>query len=558
MLKFKKSSYISLPKKESSLPEGLWMKCDGCGQMLYKEDVVNNHYSCYKCGKYFRLSTRKRIRLIADKGSFQEWDTGIESFDPLAYPGYPEKLQALKERWKLDEAVTTGQCTIHGEETVLCICDAHFLMGSMGYVVGEKITRAVEKATERKLPIIIFTCSGGARMQEGISSLMQMAKTSAALKKHSDAGLLYLTVLTDPTTGGVTASIAMLGDSILAEPGALVGFAGPRVIEQTIGQKLPEGFQRSEFLVEHGLIDGIIRRETMKDTLGKLLQMHHRVTKEEALILTKLKVPQQKLGKQEMEAWDRVMIARSAQRPTALDYINEIFSDFEEFHGDRHYGDDGATVGGIAYLDGCPVTVIGQQKGRTTKENIKRNFGMPSPEGYRKALRLMKQAEKFHRPIINFVDTPGAFCGLEAEEHGQGEAIARNLMEMSSLKVPVLTIVIGEGGSGGALALAVANEVWMMENATYTILSPEGFASILWKDSKRAAEAAGLMKVTAGELLELKVIDKVIPEHQPASNENLLLLSKYMRKNIRNFLYENMDKSGETLATERYQRFRRM
>ncbi len=395
-------------------------------------------------------------------------------------------------------------------------------------------------------------------MQEGMSSLMQMAKTSAALKKHSDAGLLYITVLTDPTTGGVTASFAMLGDIILAEPGALVGFAGPRVIEQTIGQKLPEGFQRSEFLVEHGLIDGIIRRETMKDTLGKLLQMHHLVTKEEALILTKLKVPQQKLGKQEIEAWNRVLIARSAERPTALDYINEIFSDFEEFHGDRHYGDDGATVGGIAYLDGCPVTVIGQQKGRTTKENIKRNFGMPSPEGYRKALRLMKQAEKFHRPIINFVDTPGAFCGLEAEEHGQGEAIARNLMEMSSLKVPILTIVIGEGGSGGALALAVANEVWMMENATYTILSPEGFASILWKDSKRAAEAADLMKVTAKELLDLKIIDKVIPEHEPASNENLLMLSKYMRKNIRNFLYENLDKSGETLAEERYQRFRRM
>ena len=558
MLKFKKSSYISLPKKESSLPEGLWIKCDGCGQMLYKEDVVNNHYSCYKCGKYFRLSTRKRIRLIADKGSFQEWDTGIENADPLGYPDYPEKITSLKERWKLDEAVTTGLCTIHGEETVLCICDAHFLMGSMGYVVGEKITRAVEKATEQKLPVIIFTCSGGARMQEGMSSLMQMAKTSAALKKHSDAGLLYITVLTDPTTGGVTASFAMLGDIILAEPGALVGFAGPRVIEQTIGQKLPEGFQRSEFLVEHGLIDGIIRRETMKDTLGKLLQMHHRVTKEEALILTKLKVPQQKLGKQEMEAWNRVLIARSAERPTALDYINEIFSDFEEFHGDRHYGDDGATVGGIAYLDGCPVTVIGQQKGRTTKENIKRNFGMPSPEGYRKALRLMKQAEKFHRPIINFVDTPGAFCGLEAEEHGQGEAIARNLMEMSSLKVPVLTIVIGEGGSGGALALAVANEVWMMENATYTILSPEGFASILWKDSKRAAEAADLMKVTAKELLDLKIIDKVIPEHEPASNENLLMLSKYMRKNIRNFLYENLDKSGETLAEERYQRFRRM
>ena len=558
MLKFKKPTYISVSRKEPELPEGLWMKCDGCGQMLFKEDVVNNHYSCYKCGKYFRLTTKRRIRLVADKGTFEPWDEGIENSNPLDYPDYPEKVESLKERFKLDEAVTTGKCRIHGEDTVLCVCDTRFLMGSMGYVVGEKITRAVEKATEQKLPIIIFTCSGGARMQEGMVSLMQMAKTSAALKKHSDAGLLYITVLTDPTTGGVTASFAMLGDIILAEPGALVGFAGPRVIEQTIGQKLPEGFQRSEFLVEHGLIDGIIERQDMKDTLGKLLQMHHKVDREDALIMTKLAIPKQTSKKEEMSAWERVQTARSSERPTALDFINEIFADFEEFHGDRHYGDDGATVGGIAYLDGCPVTVIGQQKGRTTKDNIKRNFGMPSPEGYRKALRLMKQAEKFGRPIINFIDTPGAFPGMEAEEHGQGEAIARNLFEMSTLQVPVLSIVIGEGGSGGALALAVANEVWMLENATYTILSPEGFASILWKDSSKAPEAAALMKVTANELKKMGIIEKVIPESTPAAGDNLMMLCKLMRKNIRNFINDNLDKPGEQLAQERYMRFRNM
>lgn len=559
MLKFKKTSYITIPKKGNDIPEGMWIKCDACGELLYKEDVINNHYSCYKCGKYFRLYTRKRLRMVADKQSFEEWDTGIEGKDPLNYPEYPEKIQALKEKLRIDEAVTTGKCTINGEETVLAICDARFLMGSMGYVVGEKITRAVERATELKLPVIIFTCSGGARMQEGMVSLMQMAKTSAALKKHSDAGLLYITVLTDPTTGGVTASFAMLGDIILAEPGALVGFAGPRVIEQTIGQKLPEGFQRAEFLVEHGLIDGIIRREEMKDMLAKLLHMHRKVSREEALITNKMVISPQKAHQNViMSAWDRVQTARAADRLTALDYINEIFSDFEEFHGDRHVDDDGATVGGLAYLDGCPVTVIGQQKGRTTKENISRNFGMPSPEGYRKALRLMKQAEKFRRPVINFIDTPGAFPGLEAEEHGQGEAIAKNLYEMSSLKVPVLSIVIGEGGSGGALALAVANEVWMMENATYTILSPEGFASILWKDGKRAEEAAGLMKVTAKELYDLGIIDQVIPEPEPASNANLVELSRNMRKRIRKFLYENMEKDPETLAEERYQRFRKM
>lgn len=557
MLKFKKQNYITIPRKENDIPEGMWIKCDACGEMLYKEDVIHNHLICYKCGKYFRLYTKRRLHLVADKHTFEPWDEGIEGKDPLQYPDYPEKIASLKERLKIDEAVTTGRCKIHGEDTVIAICDSRFLMGSMGYVVGEKITRAVERATELKLPIIIFTCSGGARMQEGMISLMQMAKTSAALKRHSDAGLLYITVLTDPTTGGVTASFAMLGDIILAEPGALVGFAGPRVIEQTIGQKLPEGFQRAEFLVEHGLIDGIIRREDMKDTLAKLLHMHKMPSREEGLITNKLQVPLVTHTENHLPtAWDRVLTARSSERLTALDYILEIFSDFEEMHGDRHDADDGSTIGGIAYLDGCPVTVIGQQKGRTTKENIIRNFGMPSPEGYRKALRLMKQAEKFHRPIINFIDTPGAFPGMEAEEHGQGEAIARNLYEMSALKTPVLSIVIGEGGSGGALALAVANEVWMMENATYTILSPEGFASILWKDGKRASEAAGIMKVTADELKELGIIDKVVPEKTPACSENRLELCRIMRKMIRNFIYDNLERDPEELVKERYDRFR--
>lgn len=215
----------------------------------------------------------------------------------------------------------------------------------------------------------------------------------------------------------------------------------------------------------------------------------------------------------ELTAWERVKRARSSERPTSIDYISGIFDRFMELHGDRVCRDDGAIVGGIARIDGIMVTVIGEQKGRTLKQNQKRNFGMPYPDGYRKALRLMKQAEKFNRPVICFVDTPGAFCGIEAEERGQGEAIARNLYEMSALKVPVLSIFIGEGGSGGALALAVANEVWMLENATYSILSPEGFASILWKDGKRANEAAGIMKITAADLQELRIVERVFGEH---------------------------------------------
>ena len=259
-----------------------------------------------------------------------------------------------------------------------------------------------------------------------------------------------------------------------------------------------------------------------------------------------------------MEAIERVRAARAKGRPTAVDFIRNVTEEFMEMHGDRRFGDDRAVVAGIARLAGRPVTVIGLERGSDTKERVMRNFGCAHPEGYRKALRLMKQAETFGRPVICFVDTPGAFCGLEAEERGQGEAIARSLFEMSDLKVPVVSIVIGEGGSGGALAMAVANEVWMMENSIYSVLSPEGFASILWKDSKKAPEASKVMKVTAKDLYKMKIIERVIVEKEPASSKNIDVIAGEMRRGLEEFLSSHVNMTGEELAAERYERFRRM
>lgn len=572
---FKKTRIVSRIQSHNAarasrpeVPEGLLRKCNKCGAAIIAEDVKQGNYICPKCGGYFRIHAYRRIQMVIDEGTFEEWDHDLTGGNPVNYKGYPEKVQALQEKTGLKEAVVTGRGKINGRETVIAVCDGRFLMASMGWAVGEKITRAVERATEEKLPVIIFACSGGARMQEGITSLMQMAKTSAALERHSKAGLLYVSVLTEPTTGGVTASFAMLGDIILAEPGALIGFAGPRVIEQTIRQKLPKGFQRAEFLVEHGFVDDIVRREDLKETLGKILEMHEGQSTDSTSENEKASyINEDEFSPKSdvahaginpyLTAWDRVQLSRKTDRPSGSDYIEALFTDFMEFHGDRNYGDDRAVIGGIAKFHGRPVTVIVQEKGTNTKENIAHNFGMPMPEGYRKALRLMKQAEKFHRPVICFVDTPGAFCGIEAEERGQGEAIARNLWELAGLKTPVLSIVTGEGGSGGALALAAGDQVWMLENSVYSILSPEGFASILWKDSTKAKEAAAVMKLTASDLYQKGIIEQVIPEPENLTPESLWQVTERLDDRIRAFLKQYTVLSEEELLEMRYARFRK-
>ena len=542
------------------------IECPSCGRELDKDKVIKHKYVCYECGYYFRVRTNNRIKMVADRGSFEQWFEDLVESNPLKFEGYEEKLETTREKTGLTEAVTVGKCKIYGEEAVIGVCDSRFLMGSMGHVVGERITAAVERATELKLPVFIFCCSGGARMQEGIISLMQMAKTTAAIKKHSDAGLFYCTILTDPTTGGVTASFATVGDVVMAEPGALIGFAGPRVIKQTIGQDLPEGFQRAEFQVEKGFADGIVKREDLRKTIYYLIVANR--PKEEVFRIRRQSEEDKRFMYTEilkeltwksraLTAWEKVKAVRQAIRPSAKDYMDNIFDFFVEAKGDRAFGDDQAIMGGIAMLNGQPITVIADMKGNTIEECRKRNFGMPLPEGYRKALRLMKQAEKFGRPIVSFVNTAGAYCGIEAEERGQGEAIARNLLEMSALKVPVLCIVIGEGGSGGALATAVGNEVWMMENATYSILSPEGFASILWKDASAAPKASEVMNITAQDLKRLGVVEKIIPEFGGANPNTAEAIGEYMRDEIVKFLDACEGKDWESFAEDRYKRFRK-
>lgn len=585
-------------------PEVVMRKCKKCGAVHSVQDVRANDFACPSCGAYVRIHAKRRIKLLADPGSFEEWNQELPVVNPLDFPEYEQKLWEVKESTGLNEAVVTGKITIDGIPTAIGVCDARFLMSSMGHNLGEKIARMAERAAEEKLPVILYACSGGARMQEGIISLMQMVKTSEALGRLQESGQLFISVLTDPTMGGVTASFAMLGDIILAEPGALIGFTGQRVIQQTIGGKLPEGFQRSEFLLKHGFTDAIVPRRDQRAVLAHILRLHVKgaaelesetapVIEEAEQVeafgreevapkkgpglldaaasalqnLQRLAFGQKAEQEEESEsrdteggvlsAWETVKLSRAKDRAHAKDYIDALFPDFMELHGDRCYGDDEAVIGGIASFHGIPVTVIGIQKGRDFLENKRRNFAMPNPEGYRKALRLMKQAEHFKRPVICFVDTPGAYCGVGAEERGQGQAIAENLQKMAALKTPILSIIIGEGSSGGALGVATANEVWMMENAVYSILSPEGFAAILYRDAKQAELAAANMRLTSRDLLELGVIEKIIPEPEPVTYENIHTVARELEPELLEFIGKYSAMSRDELANQRYERFRK-
>lgn len=530
--------------------------CPICRKNISSNTLKKNLYICPFCGEYISFDSKGRLENIADTNSFIEWDNDVKFKDPLKNSLYESKLRTIASDTKLDDAVITGEITISGHRAAIGIMDTRFMMGSMGQVVGERVTRLFEKATYKKIPVIMFCASGGARVQEGLLALMQMEKTAAAVKRHGDKGNLYISILTNPTMGGVTASFAMIADIIIAEKGAKIGFAGPRVIEQNTGEKLPDGFQTAEFHLSHGFIDAIVERSEIRQYLSDLLYLH---TKKTQLHFLKYKRFEKKLlTRDDNSAWNRVKTARDIKRPTSLEYINVIFQRFIEFSGDRVSGDDHAIVGGIAEFRNKFVTVIAQQKGKGgISESIYRNWGMPSPEGYRKALRLMKQAEKFNRPIICFIDTIGAACNQKAEEQGQGIAIANLLQEMSILKVPILSIVVGEGGSGGALALGIANEVWMMENSVYYILTPEGYASIVWKDNKKAVEAAEEMKLEANELFNLGIIEDIIAEKEPASNKNLNLLCENIGNKIEDFLNAYQRKSQKKVVKERYKRFRK-
>lgn len=497
----------------------MWIKCESCGKLVYYKDYKDNHYICPRCGRAFIMTPKQRFDLLFDDKTWEKIPLPTMPDDPLHFVDrvpYSERLAEARSDTGFNDAVTTADGRIGGIPTTICILNGEFMMGSMGRVAGECIVASARHAIETRRPFIMVACSGGARMQENILSLMQMARTTVAVNQLHAAKIPYIVLLTDPTYGGVTASFAMLGDINIAEAGARIGFAGRRVIEQNIREKLPSNFQTADYLYEHGMVDMVVPRVELKARLAKILAV---LTKQphaphEINIATPVAADanKQSRGMGENAAYDKVLLARNENRPHFLDYIEGIVDDWTYLAGDRLFGEDAAMCGGIGFWNGFPAVILGQEKGRTIETRQSHRFGMPNPEGYRKAQRLMRLAERFELPVISLFDTAGAFAGGAAEERGQSEAVASSIQTGLSIKTPYIAVNVGEGGSGGAIAIGTGDRVLMLENAIYSVIAPESCASILWKDNKFKATAAAAMKLTAHDMMEMGVIDKIIAE----------------------------------------------
>ncbi len=584
---------IKLPSFRSRrdvYPPDLWTKCPTCETMLFNKQLDKALRVCTTCGHHFRLAASARLEQLVDPGSWTERDSGLQSVDRLGFvdqKSYPDRLAAAQTATGMRDAALWGTATLGGTSVALCVMDFGFMGGSMGAVVGEKVTRAAEHALELRVPLIVVSASGGARMQEGTFALMQLAKTLAAIERLRAVGVPFLSVLSDPTTGGVFASFAAVGDVNFAEPDALIGFAGSRVSAGTIAQELPPGFQRSEFLYAHGFIDRVVARPDLRDELVALLRLLPVRPDGPAAVrppadadlagfrpfsfLTSLAERVGDLagvdqghqdsatateGNPRDAVWARVQLARNLGRPRTLEFIAEMTDGFVELHGDRAFGDDAAMVTGLARLDGRRVAVVGQQKGADTEENIRRNFGMPHPEGYRKAIRVMELAERFGLPVVTFVDVPGAHPGPESEERGIAEAIARSIALMTRLRTPIVTVITGEGGSGGALAIAVGDVVVALENAVYSVISPEGCASILWRTAEEAPTAALAMKMTAADQQALGIVDIVVPEPGAGAHDDPSETARRLKAIVVDRLAALDGLTVEQLLDTRYRRYR--
>ena len=530
-----------------------WFLCESA---LTDSDMYQKYKVCHTCRFHYSMTARERVESLADLGTFKESNRWLTSIDPLSFKtrtSYKKSLFEDQARTGLTEAVITGSCTIDGLSCILIALDFGFMGGSMGSVVGEKISLAFENAAKRKIPVITIITSGGSRIQEGILSLMQMAKTVLASNLLQQIGIPHISVLAYPSTGQAYASFANMADIIISEPGAIVGVNPIRSISGD-DQKETESTHTSESHLSHGTLDAVTDRTKLKGVISVLLDLFNKEFTIKRTSSGQITYP----TAQPTEAWHSVQIARHNSRPTSMDYMARIMDNFVELHGDRVYGDDPSIVCGLGQIGGQTVVVIGQQRDQTLDSTDEGSNARTMPEGFRKAQRALRIAEKFELPVITLVDTPGANLSSEAEERGLGHAIASTLALISSLTVPTISTIIGEGGSSGALALGIADRVIMLENAIYSAVSPEEAAELIYQDEEKAEEVVGSLRLTARDCMEMEIVDQVVPEPSQGAHRDHHEASRLLKRALLQNLADLQTVSKRKRLNARTKKFRNM
>ena len=529
--------------------------CLVCGIVLIDSPLYKQFRVCPGCKFHYGLSARDRIHSLVDPGSFKEINRSIAAIDPTSSSSkstYNARFSADQRRTGLYEAIVTGVCSIGGSSATLIVLDFGFMGGSISSVVGEKAALAFEHAAKRKLPVVAVLTSGGSRVNEGLLSLLQMGKITVSSERFSEKKLPLISVLANPTTGQAFASLANLADITLAEPGAIIGFSTARAIKESGTRSNQLTISNAESQLSNGMIDTIIDRTELNETLATLLDL----TNPEFRLSYRKKTKRNQTPLPKQRAWQSVGLARHTKRPTSIDYINRIVLNFFELKGDRASGEDPAIVGGLGHLGGQTVMIIGQERGDENNDAV--NDGMTSPAGFRKAVRLMKLAEKFEIPVITLIDTPGPNQGAPSEIGGLGSSIASTMSVMASLNVPTIAAIIGQGGSEGALALAIADRVLMMQNAIYTAMAPEEAADLMFDKSTSNEEVAESLRLTAADCLELNMVDEIVGEPITAAHESPDAAARQLRRIILTHLTDIGNWSNFRRSRRRYRKFRQI
>ena len=530
-------------------------RCLLCGEPIGESSAYLTYRVCPYCRFHYTLTARERTQLLADKGTFQESHKYLSSVSPLSFSRwgrYAKLLSQDQNRTGLTEAAVTGRCSIDGTSVMLVVLDFGFMGGSMGSVVGEKVATAFETAARRSLPVVALVSGGGARVQEGVLSLMQMAKTVAAANRLRKEGAPFIVVLSNPSTGQAYASFANLADVILAEPGSLIGLAPLRALQEASSRPLPLDAHTAEAHLGHGLLDNVVDREALQSRIATILKI---LTSQRLGGENHKDLPNAEPGPlPEPDVWEAVSNARHAERPMAMAYMRFMVDNFIELRGDRLNSDDRTMVGGVGFLSGQPLVVIGQQR-RPPLEGERHHV---YPDGLRKAQRLIRLASRFRLPLVTLIDTQGADPGLEAEEQGMGNAIATTLSLMMEAPVPIVSVIIGEGGSEGALALGLSDRILMQQHSIYSPISLNRHLGGPFPDHALDREAAQALMLTSQDCVELGIADQVVPEPDGGAHANPREAAGAIQAAVAKQIIELTKLSQSKLLKRRYQKFRRM